>query len=360
MTDYKTSTQDTELDIINLNMLEDQARKIIPAGGFGYIRGGAGDEWTMRENEIAFNRKTIVPRVLADLEHPNLSTSILGLSLPMPIMMAPIAAHALAHVGGEVEMARGIAQVGALMGVSTYSSELVEDIAKAGGDAPMWFQLYPRKDDGFNTALLQRAKASGASAIILTADATVGGNREADKINNFVFPFSMPNIATAAASEGKGIGQIYAEALQRIKPGDVEKIAAATNLPVIVKGVQSPEDALLAMGAGASAIYVSNHGGRQLDGGPASFDVLESIADSVAKRVPIIFDSGIRRGQHIFKAIASGADLVAIGRPVLYGLALGGSKGVTSVFRYIARELAMVMQLAGTKTIEDVKNAKLL
>ncbi|WP_263854574.1 alpha-hydroxy-acid oxidizing protein [Lentilactobacillus parafarraginis] len=147
---------------------------------------------------------------------------------------------------------------------------------------------------------------------------------------------------------------------QKIGPDDVKRIADYTDLPVIVKGIESPEDALYAIGAGAAGVYVSNHGGRQLNGGPASFDVLEDVAKAVNGRVPIIFDSGVRRGSDVFKALASGADLVALGRPAIYGLALGGAQGVQSVFEHLGDELKIIMQLAGTKTIADVKKTNLL
>lgn len=143
-------------------------------------------------------------------------------------------------------------------------------------------------------------------------------------------------------------------------PEDIKKIKDLTNLPVIVKGIQSPEDAEVAISAGADGIWVSNHGGRQLDGGPASFEVLPKVAEVVNKRVPVIFDSGVRRGEHVFKALASGADLVAIGRPVIYGLNLGGAQGVTSVFDHLNKELSITMQLAGTRTVNEIKNTKLL
>lgn len=170
----------------------------------------------------------------------------------------------------------------------------------------------------------------------------------------------MANLNKYGQGKGQSISEIYARALQKIAPEHIEKIASYTGLPVIVKGIQSPEDAMLAIGAGASAVYVSNHGGRQLDGAPASFDVLASISKAVDKKVPVIFDSGIRRGQHVFKALASGADVVAIGRPAIYGLAVGGWQGVESVFDFFYRELAMVIQLTGTKTIEEVKHIHLL
>ncbi|MFT8869001.1 alpha-hydroxy-acid oxidizing protein, partial [Liquorilactobacillus nagelii] len=183
-----------------------------------------------------------------------------------------------------------------------------------------------------------------------------------DIINNFQFPIPMANLAKFSEGDGKGKGimEIYAAAAQKIAPADVRKIAEYTHLPVIVKGIESAEDALLAIGAGAQGIYVSNHGGRQLNGGPAAFDVLHEVAQAVDHRVPVIFDSGVRRGSHVFKALASGADLVALARPVIYGLALGGAQGVASVINHLNDELKIDMQLAGTKTIEDVKQAKLI
>ena len=359
-TGFHTSTAEKPLQIIDIRELKKTAEKLIPKGALGYIEGGAGDEWTMRRNTKAFNRKLIVPRILADLEEPELKTSIFGIELPLPVIMAPVAAHGLANEEAELGTAKGVAAAGTIMGISSYAGKSIAEIAKAGGGAPQWFQLYMSKDEGFNRHLLDQAVSNGAKAIILTADATVGGNREADLRNHFTFPLPMANLAGYGQGKGQSIAEIYAQALQKIAPADIGKIAAYTGLPVIVKGVQSPEDAMLAIGAGAAGIYVSNHGGRQLDGGPASFEVLAPIAEAVDKRVPVIFDSGIRRGQHIFKALADGADIVAIGRPAIYGLAAGGWEGVKSVFDFFYKELSMVMQLAGTRTIEDVKHTRLL
>lgn len=358
--EYKAGTADQELEIINLGELEAKAEQVIPKGAFGYISGGAGDEGTMRRNQEAFDSVAIIPRVLADLEGPDTATSILGVKISLPVIMSPAAAHGLSHKEGEMATARAVGRVGSIMCVSTYANTTIEQTARAGAGSPWWFQLYLSKDDDFNRFVLDKAMHNGARAVIITADATVGGNREADLRNHFAFPLPMANLAAFGEGKGQPIGEIYAKAKQKINPSDVEKVAAYSRLPVIVKGIQSPEDARVAMAAGASAVYVSNHGGRQLEGAPGSFDVLPDIAAVVGGRVPIIFDSGIRRGQHVFKALASGADVVGIGRPVLYGLALGGEKGVESVFRHLCRELVTVMQLAGARTIEDVKHTALL
>ncbi|GAA6325687.1 lactate oxidase [Fusobacterium ulcerans] len=358
-TKYFQSENEKEINIINFTMLEEEAKKIIPAGGYGYINGGAEDEWTLRMNTEAFNHKQIVPRSLTDVEKPDLTTTIYGEKISMPIFMTTVASHGLAHKDGEIATAKGTAAAGTIMGISTYSTKSLDEIMTAS-TGPKWFQLYMSKDDKFNEYMIGKAVANGAKAVILTVDATLGGYREADLKNNFIFPLPMGNLESLGEGLGQSISEIFANAKQKIGIKDIEKIVAMIDLPVIVKGIESPEDALLAIGAGAKGIYVSNHGGRQLDGGPASFDVLESIAKAVNKKVPIIFDSGVRRGQHVFKALASGADLVGIGRPAIYGLAVGGSKGVTSVFKHFAKELKIVMQLAGCQTVEDIKKAKLL
>lgn len=356
---YQAPAVEGKIKFIDYKDLEVQASKILSSGAWGYLFEGAGDNWTLRQNTEAFNYLEIYPRVLSGVENPDLHTSILGIDLKMPIIMAPAAAQGLEHVGGETQTARGVAEAGTLMAISNYANELVEDISVAAKGAPQWFQLYMSKKDDVNKRMLDAALAAKVKAIILTADATVGGNREADIRNNFKMPLKMANLEKYSAGKGLSINDIFANTKQKLVPEDVGKIAEYTKLPVIVKGIQCAEDALLAIGSGAAAIYVSNHGGRQLDGGPASIEVLSEIAEAVNKKVPIIFDSGIRRAQHIFKALASGADIVAIGRPALYGLTLGGWQGVKQVFEYFANELAMVMQLAGTQNIEAVKQSHL-
>lgn len=276
---YKQNENEKKLDILNLPSLEDQAKQIIPTGGFGYIVGGSEDEWTLRANRKAFTHKQIVPKALSNIENPELATSAFGLSLKTPLMMPPIAAQGLAHAQGEKDTAKGLAAVGGLMAQSTYSSTSIAETAAAGGGAPQFFQLYMSKDWTFNESLLDEAKKAGVKGIILTVDATVDGYREADIINNFQFPIPMANLTKFSEGDGKGkgIAEIYAAAAQKIGPKDVERIANYTDLPVIVKGIESPEDAEYAIGAGAAGVYVSNHGGRQLNGGPASFDVLETV-----------------------------------------------------------------------------------
>lgn len=363
---YHTSNEEHPIDIVNIASLEGRVKERMEAGAFGYIRGGSEDEWTMKENTTSFNAKKIMPRILRGIDSADLHTSVFGIELDTPIIQAPSAAQGLAHEKGEADTAKGVAAAGSIFSISTYANTTIKDAADAAPGAPQFFQLYMSKDDGFNEFILNKAVEAGAKAIILTADSTLGGYREEDVINQFQFPLSMPNLAAyseqsaSGNGEGKGIAEIYAAAKQGLTPDDIKTIKEITNLPVIVKGIQSPEDAVIAISAGADGIWVSNHGGRQLDGGPASFEVLPKIAEVVNKRVPVIFDSGVRRGEHVFKALASGADLVAIGRPVIYGLNLGGAEGVTSVFEHLNKELSITMQLAGTKSIDEVKNTKLM
>lgn len=361
---YTTSNEEHSIDIVNIASLEARVAANMDKGAFGYIHGGSEDEGTLRENTTAFDKKKIVPRVLQGIEKPDLSTKLWDIELKTPIIEAPSAAQGLAHEKGETDTALGTAAAGSIFSISTYATTLIADAVVK--DAPQFLQLYLSKDEGFNQYILAEAVKAGAKAIVLTADSTLGGYREADIVNHFQFPIPMKNLAAFSEKdgrgdgEGKGIAEIYAAAKQAIAPSDIQKVKDLTNLPVIVKGVQSPEDAAIAIGAGADGIWVSNHGGRQLDGGPASFDVLPGIAEVVAKRVPIIFDSGVRRGEHVFKALASGADLVAIGRPIIYGLNLGGAEGVKSVFDHFNKELTITMQLGGAKDIEAIKNTKLL
>lgn len=366
---YKASTAEGPIDIVNLAELEERVRPAMERGAFGYIRSGAENEVNLRSNTTSFDDKYIMPRILQGLESSDISleTQLLGIPLKTPVIQAPMAAQGLAHVEGEIATARGVAKAGSIFSLSTYGNKSIEDVAAAGGDNPFFFQLYMSKNNAFNEFTLRRAKESGARAIILTVDSPVGGYREEDVRTEFTFPLGMPNLELFAAQnddgtktgKGSGITEIYAQAKQAFTPDDIGYVKRLTGLPVIVKGVQSPEDAEIAINAGADAIWVSNHGGRQLDSGPASFDVLTHVARVVNKRVPIIFDSGVRRGSHVFKALASGADIVAVGRPILYGLHLGGSEGVHSVFEHLDKELRINMMLAGARDIEAVKKTRL-
>ncbi|UJL47412.1 alpha-hydroxy-acid oxidizing protein [Virgibacillus sp. NKC19-16] len=359
---YSAPKDVKELDVINVFELEKLAKAVLPKDGYDFIYGGAGDEYTLRNNIEAWNKKGILQRVLADTENPDMRTTILDQELQLPVIVAPIAAHGIAHDSKEAGTAKGVSEYGgSIMSISAYSSSNFDDIENGLQGNNRWFQIYMSDDIEVNKNIIDEAKAVGASAIILTADTNVDGRRERNLRNKFVYPFGMPIVARYLedGADDTSSDTVYSNKKLKLSVEDVKFLTNYSDLPIFVKGVQTPDDALKAIGAGASGIWVSNHGGRQLDGAPSSFDTLEDISNAIQGEVPIVFDSGIRRGEHIFKAIASGADLVAIGRPVLYGLANGGWKGVKSVFEYFEKDLRTVMQLAGTQTIEDIKNAQL-
>ncbi|GFH42686.1 L-lactate oxidase [Lactococcus hodotermopsidis] len=364
---YITSTQERHIDIVDIPSLEKLVQANMAKGAFGYLAGAAEDELVLKANPLAFNHKHIVPRVLQDIQDPDLTTEFLGLKLSSPIIGVPIAAHGLVHEKAELATAQGVAKAGTIFSLSTYGNATVDEVAAVAPDSPKFFQLYMSKDDDFNRWILDKAIKGGYKAIILTADSTLGGYRESDIINNFTFPNVMRNLeewsklsTDSENGAGEGIAAIYAKAKQALSLRDITFIKDYTHLPVFVKGIQSAHDVEPLINAGVDGIWVSNHGGRQLDAGPASFDVLADIAKAVNKRVPIIFDSGVRRGQHVFKALANGADIVGIGRPMLWGLNLGGSQGVTDVFEHFKKELRINMQLAGAHTIAEVKETKLI
>ena len=358
---FPQSERNEELHMINVDELEEKVKKVIPEGAYYYIASGSENEWTWRNNTAAFNHYQIIPRALTDMDNPKTDTEFMGMKLKTPIMISPIACHGIAHKDAEVATQKGAAAAGALFSSSTYANKSVEDIAAAAPDAPRFFQLYLSKDWKFNEMVFNAIKKAGYKGIFLTVDALVSGYREANLRTNFTFPVPLDFFKRyiGAKGEGQSVAQMYAASAQKIGPEDVKRIKEETGLPVIVKGVMSVEDAYKSIGAGADGIYITNHGGREVDGSPATIDVLPEIAKAVNHRVPIIFDSGVRRGSHVFKALALGADMVGIGRPYLYGLALGGAKGVKSVIDQLDKELLIDMQLTGCKTIDDVKHAKI-
>lgn len=344
---YAAPTEVKKIEIINLRELEGAAQKVIPKGGFGYISGSAGDEWTKNENQAAFKRVTIMPHQLAGLPDADLTTTLLGSKIAMPIITTVMGGHGLAHVTAEAGTAKGTDAAGTIFTTGSQSTLTLEEIA-AASPGPKWFQIYLQKDPGVNRDLLLRAKAAGYRAVVVTLDAFVSSNRETDTRNHFRSPLPSGNFP------GKQGGYGTAPFKENLSWDDIAFVQKVTGLPVIVKGVLSPELAVAAVKNGCAGIQVSNHGGRQLDDVPASFTMLPHIAQAVGGRIAIITDSGYRRGQDVFKALALGANAVAIGRPVMYGLALGGWMGVQQVHEHLKEELRMTMRLAGAGTIADI------
>lgn len=360
-TPNRSAVSDAEgsITIINLYDLEKEASQKIPKAAFGYVQSGAEDEITLRNNTSAFDRKQIIPNGLTGVETVDTKTQFLGIDLPSPIILTPMAAHGLVHKEADKATIKGVQKAGTIMSISNYSSLPISETAASSPNTPFFFQIYMNKDQEYNKFVIEKAKEAGAKAIILTIDTGVAGNREADKRNNYTYGAQTPIVAEYY--ESRNMSQSEARAARKVgfTAEDIKYIKEISGLPVLVKGVMSPEAANLAIKAGADGIWVSNHGGRQLDSAPATFDVLPLIAKAVNGRVPIVFDSGVRRGTHVFKALASGADIIGIGRPVLYGLILGGSEGVHDVFQQLNKELSTTMALAGTKNIEEVKKNKL-
>jgi isopentenyl diphosphate isomerase/L-lactate dehydrogenase-like FMN-dependent dehydrogenase len=351
---YTGGTEVKKLKIINTAELEIEAEKILPKGGYGYIFGGSGAEYTKRENLRAMEAVGLEPHFLAGVQKPDLSVTILGSKLPFPIIVPPMGSHGLAHVSKEIGTAQAVAAMGTLMILSMQSNVPLEEVA-AANPGPKWMQLYFPADRGYAREVIMRAKAAGYTAIVPTIDSTLAYPRDNNIRNDFRIPVSLGK-GNAPKNEPDVVKAARMMAVRKVDLNwdDMLWIKQETGLPVVVKGVMSPVTAMQAVERGIDAVYVSNHGGRALDGVAAAITVLPRIADAVKGRVPIIFDSGIRRGQDAFRALALGADVVACGRPILYGLALGGHLGAQSVLEYLRDDLYIVMQLAGTPNIKSI------
>ncbi len=347
----------TVQQIVNLDELEEQARKQLDRASYDLIAGGAGSERTLRANREAFEKIAIVPRTLTGIKQSDTSTILLGQHLSMPTYVTPMAFQGTAHPSAEVGTAQGAAKAGTLFVTPTGSTKTLEEIAAGIGSSSRWFQLYFNKDPEANKSLLQRAEKAGHSAIVLTVDLPVLGIRERDISNRFTM--SQKRLGANAPSNQPAAGM---RSLQSLLEGmkedlgweDYEWTRKHTSLPVLVKGILSPEDAEEAAWRKVPAIIVSNHGGRQLDTGLGAIAALPPIVERVAGRTRVLFDSGIRRGTDVFKALALGADAVGVGRPALWGLAVSGAEGVYAVLEHLRAELVNVMRLAGVARVADI------
>jgi 4-hydroxymandelate oxidase len=342
--------------LITVDDFEAEARALLPPAAYDYYRSGADDEHTLRRNRDAFERFEIAYRVLVDVSAPRLATTVLGTEVRSPILVAPTAYHKLAHPDGERATAFACAEEGSLYVASTLATTSLEDCASAAPDAPKWFQLYVHKDRDFTAHLVARAKAAGYKAIVLTCDTPVLGRRLADVRNGFSLPdgLVMENLVESLPSDlrhGDG-SELARYVASRHDPAvswtDVRDLAlACAPLPLVVKGIIRADDALRSIDHGARAVWVSNHGGRQLDLAPATIEALAEIAPAVGDRAEVYVDGGVRSGTHAFIALGLGARAVFVGRPILWGLATGGRAGVASVLALLREELTRAMQLAG-------------
>lgn len=347
------------MEILNLAELEALARARLPQMVWDYYASGADDERCLRRNVEAFARIAIHHRVLAGIGNRELSTTILGTRVAMPILVAPTAFHKLAHRDGELASVRATGDAGTIFVLSTLSNTAVEDVV-AAATGPVWFQLYIYRDRSATEALVRRVEAAGVRALVLTVDTPVLGRRERDVRNRFALPphLGVENLHAAgyagvpASGNDSGLAAYFAQLIDpAISWEALDWLRSITKLPVLVKGVVRADDARRALDHGADGIVISNHGGRQLDASPATIEVLPRIADALGGRGTILLDGGVRRGADVVKAIAYGAAAVLIGRPILWGLAADGCEGVTAVLALLRRELDLAMALAGCPDI---------
>jgi 4-hydroxymandelate oxidase len=344
--DPRTSLYDYERD----------AALRLERSAFDYFAGGAGDEITVRENVAAYDRLAFRYRVLRSTAAPDLSTQVLGRRLPHPVLFAPTAFARLAHPDGELAISRAARATQTVHVLSTLSTVTLEEVA-GDADPPPWFQLYVFRDRGLTRELVARASEARYDAIVLTVDAPVLGRRDRDARSRFALPAGMlaANLSgagkeTIASGGGSGLLEYFAAQIDpALAWSDVEWLCAETSLPVIVKGIVRGDDACAALQHGCRGVVVSNHGGRQLDTAIATIDALPEVCAAVGGSAAVLVDGGIRRGQHIAKALAIGADAVLIGRPVIFGLAAAGQAGVEHTVALLLDELRCAMQLCGAR-----------
>src|SRR5438270_3267863 len=349
--------------------LQERARERMSPPAYGYVAGGAGAERTMQANLEAFERWKIVPRMLRDVAVRDLSTTVLGTELPAPVMLAPIGVQSIVHPQAELATGRAAAAQGVPFVLSTAASHSMEQVAEAVGGASRWYQLYWPRDRDLAASFVSRAQLAGYSALVVTLDTWMLGWRPRD-LQSAYLPFL----------KGEGVANYFSDPVFRaaleqppeedLRPAighwaaqfsnpsvtwaDLEWLRDQTRLPIVLKGILHLEDARLAIEAGVDGVIVSNHGGRQVDGAIAALDALPGVREAVGERFPVLFDSGIRTGADVFKALALGADAVCLGRPFVWGLALDGQAGVEHVLRCLLAELDLTLALSGYASIAEI------
>jgi isopentenyl diphosphate isomerase/L-lactate dehydrogenase-like FMN-dependent dehydrogenase len=346
-------------DLLSVADYERLAEERLEPGAWAYLAGGSGEEWTLRENRAAFERWTFRPRVLCDVSEISTATTVLGTRLGLPVVVAPVAYQQLYDPDGECATARAAAAAGAAMAVSTFSTRSHEEIAAAAPGLLQWCQLYVFQDRGVTREHLAGAAAAGCAAVVLTVDTPRLAQRERDLRAGFEIPSDLPlpyaraTIGTAAQNPADQFALLDASVSWR----DLEWIASDSRLPVVPKGILTAEDAEIAVEHGAAAIVVSNHGGRQLDGAPATLDALPEVVEAVGGRVEVYVDGGIRGGADVAKALALGARATLAGRAAMYGLAAAGEDGVRHVLELLREELALALCLLGCTSPEQLTKA---
>jgi L-lactate dehydrogenase (cytochrome) len=349
--------------------LEAAAQERFSPEAFGYVAGAAGTESTARANREAFERWRIVPRFLRDVAVRDLRTTVLGTPMPAPIALAPVGVQGIVHPDAEIAVARAAAEVGLPIALSTVSSYRLEEVAAAGGDSPRWFQLYWPKDRDVAASLLSRAKAVGFSVLVLTLDTFILAWRPRDLRTGYLPFLSRLGLANyesdpaflaklAASPDEDPMAAVLHWQSMFGDPSntwdDLTWLRDHWDGPILLKGVLHPDDARRAVDAGMEGVLVSNHGGRQIDGEIGALDALPGVVDAVDGRAEVLFDSGIRTGSDVIKALALGASAVLVGRPYIYGLGIAGEAGVRHVLRCLLAELELSMALAGCASLTDV------
>jgi isopentenyl diphosphate isomerase/L-lactate dehydrogenase-like FMN-dependent dehydrogenase len=338
------------MEPLNIWDYERLAAERLDAGAHGYYAGGAGDELTLRDNVAAFQQWQLRPRVLVDVAGCTTATTVLGQELAMPVIVAPVAFQRVAHPDGEVGMASAARDVGTAFCLSTLATSTAAQVAETG--AKRWFQLYVFRDEHVTADLVAQARDAGFTALVLTVDTPVVGRRERDHRTGFTIP---PEITVASLGQG-GVtpAEAFAQMSESVSWHDIERLASAAGLPVLVKGVLTAEDARLACEHGAAGLVVSNHGGRQLDGVSATIDALPEVVEAVGGRIEVLLDGGVRRGTDVVKALALGARAVLVGRAPLWGLAVDGEAGARRVLELLRDEILLALKLVGCPAPADV------
>jgi len=346
-------------DLVNVFEFEPVAKAKIPHSAYEYVASGVDDEWTLRRNREAFGRFSLRPRFLRNTRKLDLSLELFGSRIDMPILVSPTGSQGLSHPEGEMAMARGAGAVKTIMAISSAATHPIEKIA-AAATGPLWFQLYPAADLDSTRERVERAVANGCKAVCFTVDTQYGPNRERLLRDRSA---GTPSAGAPRSRQPGGRGSVFQEPAQyRLSPSLAAKLTwqfldqlyGWAKVPVLIKGIMTAEDARLAVERGAAGIIVSNHGGRRLDRVPSTIEVLPEIADAVGGKIPILIDSGFRRGTDILKALALGAKAVMVGRPTVWGLGAYGQSGAQRVLELLQTELARAMGMTGCANLATV------
>lgn len=337
------------------------AKEKLPKMIFDYYASGAEDQYTLRDNRNAFQRIWFRPRILIDVSKIDLTTTVLGFKISMPIMVAPTAMQKMAHPEGELATARAVSSAGTIMTLSSWATSSVEEVASTGPGI-RFFQLYVYRDRNVVAQLVRRAERAGFKAIALTVDTPRLGRREADIKNRFVLPphlalknFDGLDLGKMEKTSDSGLASYVAGQIDRsLSWKDVKWLQTITKMPILVKGILTADDTRLALQCGAAGIIVSNHGARQLDYVPATINALEEVVAAAQGRVPVFLDGGVRRGTDVLKALALGASGVFVGRPVVFSLAVDGEAGVKRMLEMLRDELELAMALAGCTSVREI------